>query len=344
MNRKIIDKIFKYALNEGASGLSLEAQTKSLTLCYDFKGQENRTFTLPINFEAEIGQNLRKILALPPDELVKKKYCKIFKKDYSLSFQLTISPARLGNRIVIKIIPKNNKLLRLNQLGLNRNQLKTVRELLQKKSGLILVSAPNNQGKRTTLNALINEIDKPNISSYALGYKLEHEFANLSSLAANSSNWNKILNLDSEIIITDLNSPLNWQNAIRAAETGRLVMGILPADSAWEVLAAYLKLKMPLEAKVKALSLIINQRVLPLSRSNSLRTPSKLKKSSSPRTEIALFEFLEINKTIKNFLTTRARKKDKNNFWEDLAKLALNNNYHSLQADYQEKKKAGLIS
>lgn len=340
MSKKIITKIFKYAAHEEASGLSLENRQQNISLDYFFPTGENRSFTLPKKLEKELNNNLQQILNFAPDELVRKKYCKITDPGYSLSFYLTITPAKFGHRTIIKVVPKNKKLFRLNQLGLGRKQLKTIRERLIKKSGLIIVSSPDNQGKNTTFRALLNEIDKPEISAYALGYKTEHEFANISHLAANKNNWDKVLKLDSDIIITPLDSSENWSQAIYAANTKRLVFGILSANSAWEVLATILKLDEKLSEKIKNLSLIINQRLFPLKRPHDSK---KSRLTSSKRETLALFEFLEINDTLKKWLIARGKKKDKKNFWHDLAKLSLENNYHSLKADYQEKKKNGLI-
>ncbi len=339
MAKKIINKIFKYAAFKEASEISLENKKQGISLEYFFQGNESHSFTLPKKLEKDLNNSLEQIFKLTSNELVKKKYCRFLDSNYRLSFYLSITPSEFGNRITIKIIPKEKQLLRLNQLGMEREQLKTLKSLLKKKSGLIIISSPDNQGKSTTLNAVIKELDSPKISAYSLGLNLENEFENINCLEANNYNWDKILNLDSDIIIAPLNSEINWQKAITAANTGRLVLGLASSDSSWKILETILKLKRPLKEKIDNLHLIINQRIYPLKR--SLNAGNKKKRLS--RKNIALFEFLEINKNIKNFLLESKSKKDKSDFWHKTAKLATINGYHSLKEDYRHKKKNGLI-
>ncbi len=339
MGKKIINKIFKYAAFKEASKISLENKKQGISLEYFFQGDESHSFTLPKKLEKDLNNSLEQIFKLTSNELVKKKYCRFLDSNYRLSFYLSITPSEFGNRITIKIIPKERQLLRLNQLGMERAQLKTLKNLLLKKSGLIIISSPDNQGKSTTLNATIKELDNPNISAYSLGLNLEGEFENINCLKANSYNWDKILSLDSDLIITPLDSEINWQKAIAAANTGRLVLGLTNSDSTWKILETILRLKGPLKEKINNLRLIINQRIYPLKRGQDINN----KKKRLSRKNIALFEFLEINKNIKNFLLESKSKKDKSDFWYKLAKLAIENGYHSLKEDYRHKKKNGLI-
>lgn len=339
MNTKIIDKIFKYALDSGANSLDLENGPENITLNYILPDGDNCFFNLPKKLEADLSNNLRQILKLAPDEFVKKKYCKIVEKNFNLNFLLTIQPTTNGDRITIKIIQKNNQLFRLNQLGLESGQLKAIKNILNKRSGLIVISSPSDQGKSTTLNALINELDKPDISLYFLGHKIDHEFSNLSSLANNKNNWNKITTIDSDAIVCEIESRNDWLNIIRAANSGRLIIATIKANSVWEVMDEYLKLKIPLKLKLTNLKLILNQRVVSLKRSKA-KNSSKQKVA---RANIGVFEYLEINKTLKDFLISEQKVKNKKNFWQNLITLAKQNSYHSLQTDFHDKKRNGLI-
>jgi len=339
MRKKIITNLLHYALDSEADNLALENESQHISLTYSLPDGESRSFKLPKKLEKGLSENIRQILNLAPDELVNNKYCKFNNKNKQINFWLTITPTKNGERIVIKIVSKKNKLLRLNQLGFARPQLLTIKDILKKKTGLILVSSPDNQGKSTTLKALVQEIDKPSLSLYFISNKFEQDFYNVNSLADNKNNWDKVLSIDSEVIIAEIESTGGLQNAILAANSGRLVLATLKADSVWEVLDKYLKIKLPLKLKLKGLKLIINQRIHPLKRDLSKKT-SLLKEH---RQEIALFEFLETGPALKNFLISTSSEKNKKNFWHDLRKLAHDNNYQSLISDQQNKKKDGLI-
>lgn len=339
MDKKFIARIFKYALETEATILSLENASRDISVRYLLPDGESRILKLPKKVEQDWGEGLRQLLKLPSGELVNKKYCKLDNSGTRLNFLLTISPSRDGERIIIKIIPKNKQVLRLNQLGLERIPLRALRVVLKKRSGLILVTSPDNQGRSTTLAALAKELDKPDISTYWLGSTPESEFANITTLADNDNNWEKVLRLDSEVIINEIRSIKNLATAIHAASTGRLVIAALKADSVWQGLETILKAPGAVRLKSQALALIMNQRLVALKRSTLTSQASK----KPTRQIIGLFETLALSASLRNAINSGRQAKNKQSFWTDLAALARQNDYFSLKDDYRQKKKNGLL-
>ncbi|MEI6528849.1 MAG: ATPase, T2SS/T4P/T4SS family [Candidatus Falkowbacteria bacterium] len=339
MSKKIIKNLFNYAAREGAKDLIIEGVPEKIALHYRFADGEERSFGLPKKLEKDLSLALRQILKLAPDELTTKKYCKIEDKNYQLTFYLTISPSGSGEKIIINIIPKNSHLLRLKQLGFGTQSLKLIQRALKRESGLILISSPQGQGKSMTLYSLLQELNSPKRNIYFIGNRLEYELEGVNNLAVSNSNWEKVMNHDSDIIVTEINTEEDFKNASTAAATGRLVLATITANSVWEVLLAYLKLKQPLKLKLDSLKLIINQRLAPLKRANN-----KTKRTVRvKRREIGLFEILELSPAIKNFLSDSAIDKTKEKFWEKLGRLALGEGYEPLSHDHQKKTKNGLL-
>lgn len=330
MSKKIIRNLFKYAAREGAKSLVIENDLKNIALNYHFDGDEERSFGLPKKLEKELSLALRQVLRLAPDELSTKKYCKIEDKDYRLTFYLTILPGVNGEKIIINIIPKNNKFYRLKQLGLQKKDLTRVKNVLRKSSGLVLLSSPQSQGKSTTLYSLLQELNTASRSLYFLGPKLEHDLAGINNLTANKSNWTKILNTDSDIIACEIKTEEDFKNALLAANSGRLVLATITANSVWEVLLIFLKIKLPLKLKLDSLKLILNQRIVSLARTKK-------------RKVIGLFEVLTFTPALKNFLLETKPEKLKEKFWEKLGQLALKEGYEPLSFDKNKKTKTGII-
>jgi len=339
MSKKIITNLFNYAAREGAKDLVIEGVPEKLALNYHFPDGEKRSFDLPKKLERDLSLALRQILKLAPDEFTTKKYCKIEDKNFQLTFYLTITPSNAGEKIIINIIPKNGSRLRLKQLGLQSKNLKLIQGTIKRRSGLILISAPHGQGKSTTLYSLIQELNTPSRSLYFIGHRLEYEIEGVNNLSASKSNWSKLMSLDSDVIITEMDCEEDFINAAQAAATGRLVIATVSANSVWEVLLAYLKLKLPLKLKLDSLKLIINQRLAPLRRSGIKNG----KKTKNQRREIGLFEILELTSAIKKFLLETATDKTKEKFWEKLGRLALKEGYEPLSHDHQKKTNHGLL-
>jgi len=339
MSKKIISHLFNYACQEGAKDLVIEGLPKNISLNYYFPDGEERLFSLPKKLEKDLSLALRQVLKLGSDEFLSKKYCKIEDRHYQLTFYLTISPSSSGEKIIINIIPKNKKLYRLKQLGLQARELKTLTTFVKRHSGLILLSSPQGQGKSMTLHALINELNNEKHSLYYLGDSFSLELPGINYLKSTKNNWTKVLNLDSDVIISDINSEDDLKNVVRAASTGRLVLATISADSAWEVLLSYLKLKAPLKLKLDGLKLILNQRLTSLKRKGAKNKSSR----NIERTQIGIFEILELTSDLKNFLLSSEHAKQKNKFWEKLGQIAIRDGYQPLVSDYKKKIKEGLI-
>jgi type IV pilus assembly protein PilB len=267
MSHKIINRLFSYTNQEGASDLVITDQAQQTSVDYLFPGGTKQSFYLPKNLEQNLTASLRQILAISPGELPAQKYCKITAKDYRLTFHLTILPNKTGEKVIINIINKPDKLWRLSQLGLKTADLKTLKAALKIRAGLIIVSSPPNQGKSATLYSLLAELDNQGRSTYLLSKNPEQEISGVNSLPLTETNWEKILQHDSEIIaIDDLNEDWMFEKAFRSAATGRLVIIAIAASGQREILDKISQIKLPLKLKADTLKIIINQRLVDLKR------------------------------------------------------------------------------
>lgn len=339
MSKKIISNIFNYAVQEGVKDMVIEKLPKKISINYLFPDGEERAFTLPEKLEEELRATLRQVISLAPDDLTVKKYCKLKNKSGYFNFYLTILPSRNGEKMIVNLVPKENKSLRLKQLGLQSKDVKVLQAAIKHHSGLILIGSPAGQGKGTTLYSLLQELDTIGRSSYFLGDGLEYHLDNINCLTNTKNNWNRVLNLDSDVIITEIGKEEDLNNTFMAAATGRLILATINANSVWEIMLAVLKLKFPLKLKLDSLRLITNQRVVPLERSHLKMAYRK----ANERQNIGLFELLTVSPTIKKFLLKEEGNKAKENFWKNLSRLALKNGYEPLGYDKQKKIKNGLI-
>jgi len=334
MSKRIIKNLFHYADKQGADNLIIENNNKEISFSYNFPDGETQNFGLPKKLEASLTENLRQVLKVAPGELVNRKYCKIYDKNYHLRFYLNVLPAESGEKIIINIIKRNPRLWRLKQLGLQRGQYKELKKTSKKNSGLIIISSPDGEGKSTTMYSLLQELNTNTRNTYLLDSTPEYKLDNINQLKLNKTNWNRVVSHDSDIIaLDDINDDKTLQEAIKAVVSGRLVILTTSAKSSWEVLLRILKLKMPLSEKLEALDTIINQRIVKLKRA----------KKKNEREEIALFEVLTLNADMKKYILDSRHDPEKEKFWESLVILARANGFKTLGEDLEKKTKDGLI-
>ncbi|MGI6374045.1 MAG: ATPase, T2SS/T4P/T4SS family [Patescibacteria group bacterium] len=342
MDKKIINKLLKQAQEYESLNLAIEENDSGhLSVNYLLPSGQRRVLGLPPKLEADLKASIQQVLNLTPGELINKKYFKLQGPKEQFNFWLTVAPQGNGERFFIQIASKQPKCWRLNQLGFDRQSLKVLTAAIKKRQGLILVSAPDNQGKSTTLGTLVKEIDRPDISAYYFhsGPGASCQFTHVNQVVNNSTNWEKIMKLDSEVLIIEISNQLDLINALRAGASGRLVLASIKAHSSWQALDYCLKAPLPLTLKNNSLQLIINQRLAPLRRQQLAAAEQKI----NQRDTIGVFELLPLTPKIQDFITLSSQEKNKLNFWNDLSRLANQQGFLPLKKDFANKKRFGLI-
>ena len=340
MSKKIIAKLFRLASDQEARELVIESWPEKLALDYCWPDGRRQSLTLPKKLESDLMLNLRQLLKMAPDELTWKKYAKISDKNGVNTFYITILPGKYGEKIVISLVRKEPRSLSLKQLGWQSEDRRLVEKALKSKAGLILISGPILSGKSTTLYSLLRTLNSPRLNIYLLEKEREEEIPGVNSLLKKAANWEKVLSHDSEIIAAELEDRVDFLNAVRTANSGRLVIGVLTANSAIEALAAFLALPLPLKLKLDNLKLITNQRLAPLKRPLKTRTKNQ-------RRQIAVFEILTLSPGLKKFLSQKFPDDPAAvpaSFWPKLEAKAIKEGFRPLAVDLKRKIKDGLLA
>ena len=295
MSKKIISHLLNYAASEGAKDLVLESGTNCLISHYHFPDGTKKSFALPKKLEKNLILNLRELLKVAPGELTTKKYCKIFDDHYQSSFYLTIIPDKNGEKIIINLINKASKHWSLRQLGLLKDDYKSLSAGLKEHSGLIIVSSPPQHGKSSTLYSLLEQLNNEKKNVYVLSEHPTERIDGLNQLLLSENNFNKILRQDPDVIALDeITNAEILKKSIQAAESGCLVIATIEAENVLEVISKILNLDLPLKLKLDSLKMILNQHLVDLKR------PKKL--AGRGRNKIGVFELLVFDQTIKDWL------------------------------------------
>jgi len=341
MSKHIIHKLFEFGASSGAVSLVMSQTNKELIFNYKFADGGEQNFSLPGRLGTKVLASFRQILKISENDLNPKHNFKIKEKKYQLNFKLNIIPDKNGDKIIIQIIKKAEKPLRLRQLGFQRENLKALQKVAKIKSGLVIISAPENQGKSTTLRALLKELDLETRNAYFFENNPKRPIPGINYLPLNDNNWQKIMTQDCDIIIIDdLKSDQNWLKAISAAAAGRLVLVSANAENSLEIILQVLKLKAPLALKIDCLKIISCQRLVNLSPQGQTK---KQKTDKNKRTQIAVSETISFNPEIKKYLINEGINYEQEKFWKKLNELIIKNGFKPLNHDLAKKIKTGSV-
>ncbi|QQG52672.1 MAG: Flp pilus assembly complex ATPase component TadA [Candidatus Falkowbacteria bacterium] len=340
MINKTFSGLFNFAKQEKAERIVISRSEKGHSCHCHLPGGEEAIFNLPKKLENDLAENLRALLKIAPGELATEKYCQWRDKNNDLNFRLSIVPDKLGEKIIISIIQEDKKFLSLNQLGWQKNDLELLNNINLSGSGLIIISSPERQGRSTTLQAILNDLNQENKNIYFLGAE-EFNIQGVNFLKNTPENWSRILNHDSDIIALEIeeNDQESLKRAIMAAHTGRLVLVTIKSINSLQALYQILRSGLSLKLILDNLKMISGQELIPLKR---MAFKDK-KKRSRQRQQIGVFEtFIPRPETI-GFIKENYKHLTTAKFWEDFFRLAHKNGYRPLIVDKNQKKKDGLV-
>ena len=185
---RFVNSIIFRAVKERASDIHIEPYERDTVYRFRINGVMTEVFRQPKKTHAAVSSRI-KVMAkldiaekrLPQDGRIK---IKIAGKD--IDIRLSTTPVQHGERIVMRVLEKNNTILQLDQLGFEGKTLRDLEEISQRKHGVLYVTGPTGHGKTTTLFAILNRINSPDKMIITVEDPVEYEIQGISQIQVNS--------------------------------------------------------------------------------------------------------------------------------------------------------------
>lgn len=157
-----------------------------------------------------------------------------------IDLRLSTLPSTHGESVVLRILDKKSQKLSLDASGFTSRDLKTMRELINKKHGIFLVCGPTGSGKTTTLYSALTEINSPDVKIITEEDPVEIQLKGINQIHINSKigltfahGLRSILRQDPDIIMVgEIRDKDTADIAIQAALTGHLVLSTIHTNDA----------------------------------------------------------------------------------------------------------------
>ena len=183
--------------------------------------------------------------------------------------RVSTCPTTHGEKIVIRLLDHTINGKNISELGLLAEQEKIIQAIIQKPQGLILVTGPTGSGKSITLYTLLNILNKTHRNIVTIEDPIEMQIEGINQTQANhktglsfSHTLRALLRQDPDIImIGEIRDDETAEMAIRAAQTGHLVLSTLHTNSAAEAITRLHHMGIDSFHLGSALSLVIAQRL-----------------------------------------------------------------------------------
>lgn len=149
-------------------------------------------------------------------------------------------PTSFGERVVLRLLEKNERVLSLTELGLGREDFRLMNGLVGASHGIVLVTGPTGSGKTTTLYAVLQEIASPDKNILTIEDPVEYELDGVGQMQVNpkiglsfADGLRSVVRQDPDVIlIGEIRDGETASIAVQSALTGHLVFSTLHTNDA----------------------------------------------------------------------------------------------------------------
>ena len=160
--------------------------------------------------------------------------------DKSIDVRLATIPTQTGEAVVMRLLDHGSAVRNLDQLGMPKDILQRIRNIVHRPHGLVLVTGPTGSGKTTTLYAALSELNKPQKKIITVEDPVEYQLPRINQVQVNKRinlDFARVLRtalrLDPDIMLVgEMRDRETGEIALRAALTGHLVLSTLHTNDA----------------------------------------------------------------------------------------------------------------
>ena len=189
----------------------------------------------------------------------------------TMEFRCATAPGKFGEKMVMRFLNSNSKMLNLDTLISNETVRRDLRSIINEANGIIIVSGPTGSGKSTTLASALREKDTGELNIVTAEDPIEYDLGgNVQQFQVIRAKGQTFANLlrtflrqDPDVIlIGETRDPETAESSMDAAETGHLVFTTLHANSAASSLTRLMDMEVPPYKLNASLRGVLAQRLL----------------------------------------------------------------------------------
>jgi type IV pilus assembly protein PilB len=367
---KLVNGVIAQGIEEGASDIHFEPEGKDMRVRYRVDGILHDATTVPRRMTAGVTSRL-KIMAsldiaekrLPQDGRVGLNVA-----GHPVDIRMASLPSVKGEKIVLRILDKEQALIGLERLGMQDDTLKRFQDSFTRSYGATFVTGPTGSGKTTSLYSALNVINSPERNIITIEDPVEYQIPGLTQVQVNlkagltfSSGLRSIVRSDPDVIMVgEIRDKDTAQIAIESALTGHLVLSTLHTNDAPTAISRLTEMGIEPFLTASALDCVVSQRLARLLcsqckeavllRADALRAfdvdedieayaPKGCKRCgfSGYKGRVGLYEAMTVTKEIRELAIERASA-------DRIAAIAVEQGMRTLQQDGMDKVRLGITS
>ncbi len=273
---KLVNYIMTDAVKRGASDIHLEPYEKEYRVRYRIDGVLQTMMNPPFKLRDAIISRV-KIMSkldisekrLPQDGRIMIKMMKDGKKK-QLDFRVSVLPTLHGEKVVMRLLDKENLRLDMTKLGFEQESLDKFTKAIFKPYGMVLVTGPTGSGKTNTLYSSISQLNKPDTNILTAEDPVEFQLHGINQVQMKeqiglnfAAALRSFLRQDPNIILVgEIRDFETAEIAIKAALTGHLVLSTLHTNDAPSTISRLMNMGIEPFLVATSVHMIVAQRLV----------------------------------------------------------------------------------
>ncbi len=269
---RFVNKMLLDAIKTGASDIHFEPYERTYRVRFRTDGMLHEVTSPPVNLGTRLAARLKVMSELdiserrvPQDGRIKMK----LSKTRSIDFRVNTLPTLWGEKVVMRILDPQSAKMGIDALGFGEEEKERYMEALHKPQGMILVTGPTGSGKTVSLYTGLNILNTEERNIATAEDPVEINLEGINQVHVNNKvgltfahALRSFLRQDPDVVMVgEIRDLETAEVAIKAAQTGHMVLSTLHTNSAAETLTRLRNMGVPAFNVATSVSLIIAQRL-----------------------------------------------------------------------------------
>ena len=186
---RLIDALLSDAVKRGASDIHFEPEQGFLRIRYRIDGVLLQIRSIHINYWPAMTVRLKVLSAMNIAETRAPQdgRCSMTVAGRGVDFRASVQPTTHGENFVLRILDRNRGIVELDGLDLHPESLMTLKLMLARPEGILLVTGPTGSGKTTTLYSMLSHVNNETINIMTLEDPVEYPMTMLRQTSVNEA-------------------------------------------------------------------------------------------------------------------------------------------------------------
>jgi type IV pilus assembly protein PilB len=269
---RLVNQILINGLQQKASDIHIDPQETKVVVRYRVDGILRTVRVLPKHMQNILIARIKIIANLDITEyrVPQDGRIKVNVDLHSIDLRVSLLPTVYGEKVVLRILDMGSALSDLDKLGFNKLNQNRFQSMIDKPTGIVLITGPTGSGKSSTLYAALNKLNSDQVNIITIEDPVEYQLEGINQIQVNTNvgmtfaaGLRSILRQDPNIIMVgEIRDKETAEVAVRASLTGHLVLSTLHTNDSLGTITRLIDMGVEPFLVASSLSGIVSQRLL----------------------------------------------------------------------------------